>query len=254
MSSSNPERLADWRVQTLRTTVFVDSPVDPADFLNWEGLIGEQPENSKSQPRLGTLEESGPYKDGLFSVAFGSNRVDLKYSAPLNVTDLASTETIPNVGPYLEAMEWYGPLMKTWLNSCPPITRLAFGPELVIPVDSHKEGYQVLDSLLPFVKVDPESREFGYSINRRRASESGIPGLEINRLSRWAVLEFATKLIDSSSKKQHDISPSLYCVRAVLDINSVAEFEGELPEDKRETLFDELVNFASEIAQEGDVP
>src|SRR4029077_16583024 len=77
-----------------------------------------------------------------------------------------------------------------WIKEMSPtISRLAFGAVLFQSAESHETGYELLKSYLPKLEVDSKgSFDFLYQINRPRLSMSGIPSLQINRLSKWAVV------------------------------------------------------------------
>ena len=156
--------------------------------------------------------------------------------------------------------EKFRKIMKKWLKQSPRLNRLAFGAVLLLPVEIKEDGYRKLDRFLPSVKINAEkSRDFSYRINRRRSSQSGIEGLEINRLSSWALITISGVKIElaadepSKSRVLNLGEPMLAC-RLNLDINTDLEFRRGLKKSMLPGLFDELVELGNEIATKGDIP
>ncbi len=123
-------------------------------------------------------------------------------------------------------------------------------------VPDRPTGYRLLAQYLNNVKIDPDnSSDFHYQINRRRVSKN-IAGLLINRLSKWSVTitkfsQFALgPVIQEFVISNHDhISANLE-----LDINTVPEHQTLIFREQMPTIFMELIELASEIAEQGDVP
>lgn len=91
-----------------------------------------------------------------------------------------------SVGPVAEALESFVPVVSKWLPLAPPLRRLALGMVLHDRVNAVADGYGRLADLLP-IKLDPiGSSDLAYQINRPRPS-TAVPGLTINRLSKWSV-------------------------------------------------------------------
>jgi len=162
------------------------------------------------------------------------------------------------IGPVREALDIFSPLMRRWfeLESCPPVQRLAFGAILRQPVNDQQSGYRQISAYLPFVKLDAEnSSDFSYQINRPRVSTSGFAELKINRLSKWSVvagqsIQFAVGLTSA----RYLPGRAYFACHLEVDINTAAEFQGELPRDQLPQIFQELVDLGIEIAREGDIP
>jgi hypothetical protein len=147
--------------------------------------------------------------------------------------------------------------MEQWLQSAPPLKRLAFGTILLEAVENHRAASERLDSYLPFVQLDPNSSDFHFKINRPRPSQCGIERLTINRLMTWSLFrwQIGVTLSQGAAGERRDLVPAsgLSC-RLELDISSSSDFEGPIPRDNLTRLWRELVQLAKEIAAEGDKP
>ena len=134
--------------------------------------------------------------------------------------------------------------------------RLAFGAVLLQPIKSHQDAYKQLGHYLPSITLDPEgSSDFLYQINRRRDSTTGVAGLKINRLSKWAMVNFMTMRFSSSPELMlyHPSTATTSFVQLELDINTVPDFQGELEREQLPSVFSELVQLGCEIASQGDI-
>jgi hypothetical protein len=155
----------------------------------------------------------------------------------------------------MERQRWFRGLMDQWLPKCPPIKRLAFTASLLQPATGRRASYELLDSYLRCVDIDPESSEFLYRINRRRDSAIGVPGLVINRLSTWLGAKFVvlTGLVEAGIPEQPlRQQETSYCALE-LDINTAPDFPRLLPQGDLIRIFGELVESAVEIATRGDM-
>lgn len=244
-------RSDEWRVHVLRTTVFSPGPPSEYKFRDWAETIGSPPETTNTNPRVGTKEEVGTYNDGLLVYQEQLDRVNWRYVSSMEVRD-GEMQLGPGAIAFREVAAWFVPMMKEWIASAPAISRVAFGAELMLPVGSHQEGYQVLDTFLHQVDVDPESRDFEYRINRRRDSTTLDASVEINRLSQWKCKKYGLQIQHDGSTNVINM-PEVYMVLVDLDVNSIPEIK-EIPTgDPAGDLLQELVHLAEEIAHEGDI-
>ncbi len=249
-----------WQAETLRLTAFPSSSAQVPDPTWWHDVVGEDPETRTSQPRQGKLREEGPLKDGKLILAVEPIRIDWLFGP--SEKQQASLEHFSTIGSFPEVLDIFIELMRHWfdLDTSPAVQRLAFGATLLQPVENQESGYQQLSIYLRSVHLDPRnSSDFLYQINRRRDSQSKIPGLKINRLSKWSVMQLLQgqfSLPISAELGHSQISTRLVNVacRLELDINTIAEFQGELYREQLSEIFQELVKFGKEIASEGDIP
>jgi len=142
------------------------------------------------------------------------------------------------------------------LPSCPPLRRFAFGAVLFQFVEDREDGYRQISAYLPAVKLDAKgSSDFSYQINRPRDSRSGVPGLQVNRLCRWSVAQLMHAQVSlSDAGVQKTELGSHFACRLEMDINTSAEFRGELSPEQSKIVFGELLELGAEIAQQGDIP
>ncbi|GAB4506939.1 MAG: hypothetical protein Tsb0026_00130 [Sulfuricaulis sp.] len=238
-----------WRTEALRLTAFTDLAVQTESLADWNSLVGRPPAQRNSQIAIKQVEEFGPFGKGVLAINASPGRIDLQYQPILDVATLGNTW--PDIGSLPESLEEFVPLALKWLDMTPSLRRLAFGAEVSIPASNHDEAYKLLDFYLPAVSIDLTTTDFNYAINRKRPSSSNISGLIVNRLSRWYALarRFMVKKPDGIAATVE----FLVC-RLELDINTGPEFATDLPKDKHKDIFHELVSFAVEIAEKGDVP
>ena len=132
----------------------------------------------------------------------------------------------------------------------------AFGAVLLRPVENRQAGYQQIAAYLPHVQLDPEgASDFLYQINRPRNSNSGIPDLRINRLSKWSIAASMESTFSfGSTSAAHFPGPRHFACRLELDINTVPDFRDELAREQLPQIFQELVDLGKEIAKAGDIP
>lgn|SRR5574341_33157 len=244
-----------WDVNVLRLTLF-PAPIQIGGHGNWwQTLVGEPPLKVMSEPRIGSYQATGPFRQATLILNIDLQRIEWVLTP--SESELGSFPRI--LSGFEEGIELFYNIANAWYDSgiAPPVVRLAFGAVLFAPVESHADGYSRLSAYLPF-ELDPEhSSDFLYQINRRRASQTGIGGLIINRLTRWSVattgqVHFRLSPRSGESIQQH--SPPIYACHLELDINTDPEFEGELSAAQQESVLKELVALGREIAQEGDIP
>jgi hypothetical protein len=238
--------LEAWLVEMLRFTVFLSPSAERPNPEWWEQIVGQPPEEVNQQPKLGIIRALGPIENGNLILGIQPARVDWAYIKP---------EDDYSIGPLTESLNRFQRLMTQWFDFCPAAVRLAFGVILIMPVADRQAGYRLVDAFLPNVTLDAEgSSDFSYQINRPRNSRSGIEGLRINRLSRWS-----TSLWQESTVaiEQGRIIPShaqtRFACRLELDVNTFPNFQGEFTREQVPSIFKELVDYAIEIAREGDI-
>lgn len=247
-SSNQQNRPGNWEVVQLRLTGF---PVDPIEVPRgggwWLELMGEEPERHTYKKTM-ELQEVGQFANGQLVVEVNPLHFDWRFV----LSEVEVLDEIPTLGSFTANLTAFVPLMQRWLKEkSPPLQRLAFGADLILPVLNKREGYLSLASFLP-VEIDLDnSNDFFYQINRKKPLAGGIENLHVNRLSKWMLIRFNVGV------QQNQIAfeiPGLekYAVRLELDINTVAEFRGNLGRDSLPALFDELVRLGCDIAEKGD--
>ena len=249
--------LHEWQVEHLRLTAFPDSTMKIPVINWWEKLTGQQPESRTFRPKSDELLEEGAFETGVLALHIQPFRIDwrLTRANPKGIPD----EEIPMIGEFPMVLESFLNLMQKWLqDESPQLGRLAFGAVLFLPVENHQAGYERLSAYLPNIKLDSEaSSDFLYQINRPRNSNIDIPGLRVNRLSKWSIFSFVRTLMESNirtSRSEQLSHPGAFACRLELDINTTADFNNMLPREKLLTIFKELIEFGKEIIERGDVP
>ena len=249
--------LGDWFAEELRLSVFLIDAIDPARTHFWEPLLGKVPDEVYNRPPQQQTREEGPFLDGRLRVDVSVNRVDWRVLPALGIDH--HRRLPPVAGSYEVLMQDFRDLMLRWLADCPSLHRLGYGSELMLPTGSLPDAYRKLDSLLQRVNVEPENtHDFLYRINRRRASNCGIEGLKINRISTWSAVQIIETLVDVSAdgerapKVTRQPNPRGIC-RLEFDINTIPEFDRVLDKDVVPEVFNELVEAGNETATKGDV-
>jgi hypothetical protein len=252
VNAPQPPPVETWQTQSLRMIVFTTESQVRTDREWWEELIGSTPDAST---RKKIEREDGGLHDGVQLVlTIDPIRMQWTASAQMDVEQFLGN--MPLLGPYMDRKLWFQDLMTRWLRErCPPIKRLAFLATLVQKVESREEGYVKLNQYLRHLELFTDSSDFLYQINRKRQSELGITGLEINRLSTWSVTIVQRKVgtLVGSEDRIESAEPQLYC-SVGLDVNTIHEYPcPTLSADRLPEIFEELINMATEIARDGDV-
>lgn len=254
--------LSVWKVEGVRVSAFPEP--NPGMQMDgwWSSVVGEPPESRNSQPRLGVIQESGAFLDGVLTLTMNPLRVDWVLSA--SATPPGVESSMPVIGDLTKIVESFFSRLNVWFASAPPIKRIAFGCIALQQVAGHKEGYELLGKYLPGVTLDPEgSSEFLYQINRPRPS-AVIDGLAINRLVRWSVqrtqgISISMQLMLSPVAAEGSIVSGVpmgefSAVRCELDINTSPKRTSAFPKPQLASILGELVGLGLEITAKGDIP
>jgi len=237
--------IEDWQTQLIRLTVFPSMEKDMEKLPGWETIVGNPPDQITQQPKADILEELGQFGKGSLSHRVVPGRIDWNY-IPF-ISDKKLPEGLPEIGLFTEALKEFKPLMIKWLEQCDAFTRIAFGATIFLPVDSHESAYKLLDKYIESVKIDPETSDFHYQINRKRSSKTLGEQLMINRLSKWRAIKFNLEI------NEFEVEESFACVLE-LDINNVPSEQTIIKKESLTDVFGELIDLGIEIASEGDVP
>jgi hypothetical protein len=250
--NSNLPPLSSWLLGAARLTAFPSPVTAPMDRDWWKEVVGRPPETRTVQPKTGEQRDADNWNEGILSLEIHPIRIEWQYSAPQLASEMLE---VPSLGSIEDALDPFQRLMNKWLRnpSCPPFVRVAFGTTLLRPVDDIGGGYELLAQYIP-VELDTGSSDFLYQINRRRPLDVGIPLLEINRLSRWSVMRVTQTMISPQLPASAIRQIDRYACRLELDINTVAEYENELPQEQLAELFGSLIEQGKEIAAKGDIP
>lgn len=245
--------ISAWQVERLRLTAFPPPMTKISQPPWWADLVGYPPETVVSRPKVGLHREEGVFEGRKLFLQIQPERIDWILTP---VVPEEMPETPPSAGPFPDALKSFVNLMERWLEVCLPITRLAFGAVLFQPVADQRAGYVQIAKYLPSLKLDPDTSDFLYQINRPRDSTSGVPGLRINRLTKWSILLFQGFDVTLAKKELTTVGYAVEesACRLELDINTVPESAAELPRETLPRVSQELVHLGQEIATKGDIP
>ena len=241
--------LADWQTEALRLSVFPDNPDDAIKTQHWQSLIATPPETVSRPPQMLQVIEEGPWNNARLQVVGQPGQVHWRtFSAtPKRKGPIA-------VGPFASAVPPFRALMERWLaESCPSVNRIAFGATLLLPTDSLREACRRLDGMLASVTIDSDgTRDFMYRINRRRGCAHD-EALQINRLATWAAVQaIGLEVAIGAGLPSARAAQAEHFCRLELDINTVPP--QKIAQENLSSIFCGLVDAATEIAEQGDVP
>ncbi|MBL8793897.1 MAG: hypothetical protein JNM56_08330, partial [Planctomycetia bacterium] len=166
-----------WQAQNLRLTAFSQSPQFAVPQQWWREVTSSEPEHVLEKRPKQEREEAGLFQGAVFGLAFDILRVQWTAAPRLDAENIDLNNQPATLGQFIERKDWFHRLMEGWLPRCPPIHRLAFGANLLLPVENHEAGYRMLDRYLRWLEIDPQSSEILYRVNRRRPSGTGVQGL-----------------------------------------------------------------------------
>ena len=244
-----------WQIEGLRATAFPSPDVqfDPKDW--WNSVLSEGPDSQVDNMKLGTKTTQGTFKGNKLTLTVAPGRVDWNL-APSAQSEQALISSITLESPD-EPFECFSELILKWLPLSPVLDRIALGTQAMLPAESKAQTYRLLQSYLPAVKLDEDSSDFIYRINRPRESKSGIDGLRINRVSTWMSIMMSLGQFSPDPRvgiKAIGLGQRAHACRVELDINTAQEFQGQLRHDQSVLVFRELVESAREILRHGDQP
>ena len=241
----------EWATETMRLSVFPLNEGEALKTLHWENCVGAPPEKVDRPPQLRRVIEEGTWNNGRLQVDSQQGQIHWRaFSATPNRDGPMNIGSLPSAAPPFRE------LLDHWLRThCPIVNRIAFGAVLIFPTSSLQEAYTHLDRMLPGVSVDTDgSRDLMYRINRRRKSRI-IDDLEINRLATWSAAEgMALEVVFVAGVPSARPAIARQFCRLELDVNTVPIPDREFRGDKLLNIVGELVDAASEIALNGDVP
>ncbi|MGA6828710.1 hypothetical protein ACO9S2_14010 [Nitrospira sp. NS4] len=251
----------DWQVEVTRVTAFYNPlPTETTQQWNswWNDLVGVPPENSNFRKRDGVSQHDGPFHGAVLILALQPSRIDWYLKANGEEQNIEGLGESAFLRP--EAITKFQELVTKWmqLGSYPSVNRIALGQVLLHPVESKEAGYLYLGNFLHSVRLEPESSDFMYQINRPRQSNV-VNGLRINRLLKCAVrlsaqLSFSVPMDTKENSAFARQVKSNHACRVELDINTAQEHTGQFDRAASERILGELINLAKEIAEKGETP
>jgi hypothetical protein len=233
--------LADWRVESLRVTVFTNELTVAGWSELWPSAAALEERREQSSVR--SVTQVGTYERWQLSIQSQLDRVDLVIAAP---TPTGPVTEIATAGAFDDLIGVAKTLIPATYGK--KISRVAFGAVLLSPADSHELAYAKLGQYLPSVKVDSKSKDFFYQINRPLAPANGWPA--VNRVSQWAAIKAAWIMNPTElNSKMFE----MYASRLILDINTSQETSLDVGNALPGGLLDLLVAEGRKIASVGDL-
>jgi hypothetical protein len=245
-----------WQVENLRMTAII-SPTDQVIEQNWwEEVVGNPPQNKIHQPKVGIKQDQGSFGEGQLTLRIHPFGVDWLFGSIPN----PFSSIFPSLGQFPEPLNPFIELINRWLENSPNLQRMAFGATLLLHCESLEKFYEEISKYLFSSRFSfDNATQFNYTINRPRESTCSIPDLKINRLSVWSLVRL--------SKAQAAINPGILnpgilslppseislAIRLQLDINTYPDFQGFLPPEKKDLIFEELIKLGQEIILKGDI-
>lgn len=250
MDISIPPRI-EWEAEQLRITTFHPFDMEMGVLAGWwESVTGDKPEQQVDRPREGIREMFGLFHDKRLVLASQPGRVNVLLLPPDPPLD-QEVDGLPTLGPLASALDALHSLRASWLDQELPVTRLAFGAVLVKSVPDLPSGHRVISQFLPFNLDESNVSDFFYQINRPRDSRDAQ--MRINRLTRWSVAQGGTvSFAIGPNEVTRSYSGAQYACRLELDVNTQAD--RTTPINDKISLFEEMVGYGMEIAQNGDIP
>lgn len=239
----------DWTLQSLRITAFVRDRAPVHDL--WAILVGKTPEQIVNKPRDGSYTETGLRTDDeRLTLSWLPGRAQFEIQPAGLSADLFAA--LPRE-PALLPTKGFHDLAASWLATLheDAVFRLAFGAVLISEQPSRPVTYASLQPLLHNVKLDPESTDLMYRINRPRSSRV-LDGLKINRISTWQAISLQ-QLVAIDDMSTATTATLAVAARLELDVNTDAERDKPVPSEQLPRLLEELVSTAREIALKGDL-
>ena len=248
--------ITDWRAESLRVTAFYNPNETLPDVEQvWEAVAGRSPERVSSRPREGVQAAEGGLEGNILVVGHQADRIDLRVQPTLPAPNVRIRGFL-TLGQFSETLPPFLENMTKWLRESPPSIRLAFGSVLLAEAESVPAGNEMMDRMLPNVRLDAEGpSDFFYQINRKRRSLS-TSGVFINRLSKWSVVQGGSVDLVAGGGIGVQVSSGqeFYGCRLELDVNTIGPRNHPIPKGKITELFVELTRLGKEIANKGDIP
>lgn len=232
-----------WQAQYLRLIAFPRQPQHAVRQTWWREVVGQDPETVTA--KSGEREEHGPFGRDVLSLAI--NPLKIAWTVAPEVTPIELMGGPPSVGIFVAAAQTFQSAMQRWLPLAPPLQRLAFAGAFLQTVANKEEGYRLLDRYLRPVEVSEDWRDLQLLVNRR-VDSAVLPGTLVNRLSKWAVIEYSISMSAGASEQEN----SCHACMLDLDINTVPSTPPQdIPAEQLSALFAELVSFGQDVASEG---
>lgn len=236
-----PDALARWEPLSLNLIAFPAELPIAADRDWWRDLVGRDCESQRKRgfERIHT----GACEGGRLTLSIDP----LKFT--FSLAPESTDEGVATLGPFDRFKPRFDRLAADWLSRLPALRRIAFAGRLFLPTQDHDAGYAMLARFLPGIRVDLDSSEFSYRINRRRRTAVHAAAFEINRLAAWALLD--VKFPNRAGNSTAGLRKRQGCLLE-FDYNTPSEHTGGFDPETGRSLFAELSALVAETAACGD--
>ena len=245
--------LPDWRVQSLRLTVFHNQLEVSSE--KWWDEITNGLQHAINKDKIGQTTIEGQIDgDTFLNMRLSPLRIDLNFgidrASPLEV----SAEKPPffkTIGTLDDTLKKFEPYVLKLLKSkkIPTITRLAFGANLIFNAKNRDQGYSMMIASLPVSLDKKKISDFRFQVNIPTESKVQSKS-KVNRVTKWSVLKLDAELSENalSSKVKY---PSIYANVLELDISTDKDSKETINRTKSIKIFKELVEFGRDISSKG---
>lgn len=239
------EHVSEWQINTARFSVFTE-PDFIAPSTLWHDCVGGDPDTSTYQRANATKLEIGAVEDAQLILQIQPMRIDWSYQPQPNPGELG----MPSLGQFPNAADSLLALSRRWVGqeSFPKTRRVALGFTLIAATGDRAAGYRELSKFVDCIPTNPDASDFMLQVNIPRPSSANVPGLRVNRLSRWGVLRVRQF---TATPVQPQFGLELGYLHLDLDINTNPEFEGLLPPSEIPMIIDDLFRGAKEVSEQG---
>jgi hypothetical protein len=210
--------LADWQVESIRTTLFLSQPIDDLAEL-FTALTGTPAE--LTQRRRDVSAARGPHEFGDLHVSTDGHRLDVVVAPS---SEGPSRPPLRLNASATDALDTLRHLSTTTIERT-SASRLGLGLVALHPTTSLADATAWLSSIHPWLKdVPPGSTDIQYRINTPTTTDDGIL---VNLLRDWSVIrvEHVRLLVTQAGAmtKVDQPSESMPSVRLELDFSTSAE-------------------------------
>lgn len=242
--------LVDWGVNVLRLSVFsAGNPMASDDV--WKLLTGQEEAESRAAVP-GGRRFSGKFANGLLTLTNAGQRLDLVLQALDNET---GELRLPVIDAWTNLRALFTQMSVKLLTAVNvPIVRVAFGGIFLAREETLENCYRRLKQMLKSVDVEPSKmRDLHYRVNWQQ--DSKVVPIKLNRLTTWASVRFSATVLQITGNQVAvaGADSDQFAVRLECDHNTDAANQEPFEPSKLGSIFEELVQLATENADKGEV-
>lgn len=254
--NSKPTGLGEaWKVQNLRLSLFLASPIDLNECNNfWRAVVGQEPAVDENRPREALRLQVGPYDESgtqQIEVHIRRSRIDWLIT-PVGQSAMGPEFLSANIR---QGIEDFASRIGEWLKAVDlPLNRIAVGAAMMQPVENKEASYGALDHFLKSVTVDSRhSKELFYQINWPLESKV-IANLQLNRITKWNSLEVRAYegAVGTFPSASTPVTVHSFCALEC-DHSTAIDYVGPFTQDEVQLIIAELCELIIENAECGEI-